>query len=507
MLPPTNFVHALASIFEHTGGARWRERADWPYDPSTNASLSLLNQSGKLLSGDPCVDAWHGITCCPHGYRLRCADTRACQPRADILDLCDRLDEAPDVPGSLRVVPAVSRSNQQTCDAASEIELQVGGRLELCRRVLQGDQEGRGGDFPRLVTSTSLGEAICGVSDSLRAASNCSVVGIDLAGNELRGSLEDASLCELSNLTTLNLANNHRHNGALVGSLFDVSDPTCLPRLEYLDVHNNRIDGDIPKWLATAASAGRLRYLNLANVRFSYPATSQEREARLAPLVKACRAANCMGLPPLTCTAFRGDDELRYVPKTGGGGEECVACRNLIGPIALLGAFFLFGLMFMMLYVFLVQRYGKDFLTRWVSTVGIYLNHIQTVSIIGNLALDWPPAVIWITSTLSGNMLDLGFVRPECLFKDIEDVSPYFIFTIGSCLVMLAMLTACRIVKVLIEWFGPLCVDSKRVGGWVDTVEFVHTIVFSGQLTPTWHLAYAPTAPAAAALARSCKPP
>eukprot|EP00900_Chrysochromulina_parva_P010738 jgi/Chrpa1/19666/Chrysochromulina_OHIO_Genome00022050-RA len=45
-MPPTQMVRALALLYESTGGNAWRNNDKW-------------------LSGEPCVDGWFGVHCCP----------------------------------------------------------------------------------------------------------------------------------------------------------------------------------------------------------------------------------------------------------------------------------------------------------------------------------------------------------------------------------------------------------------------------------------------------------
>eukprot|EP00900_Chrysochromulina_parva_P013157 jgi/Chrpa1/21842/Chrysochromulina_OHIO_Genome00027420-RA len=45
-MPPTQMVRALAQLYEATGGGAWRNNSKW-------------------LSGEPCVDGWFGMHCCP----------------------------------------------------------------------------------------------------------------------------------------------------------------------------------------------------------------------------------------------------------------------------------------------------------------------------------------------------------------------------------------------------------------------------------------------------------
>ena len=49
-------------------------------------------------------------------------------------------------------------------------------------------------------------------------------------------------------------------------------------------------------------------------------------------------------------------------------------------------------------YVWFIARH-PDAMRRWISTVVIFLGHMQVVSIIGNLKLLWPPSVGAIPST------------------------------------------------------------------------------------------------------------
>ena len=45
-MPPTEMVRGLELLYEATGGSAWRNNFKW-------------------LSGEPCVDGWFGVLCCP----------------------------------------------------------------------------------------------------------------------------------------------------------------------------------------------------------------------------------------------------------------------------------------------------------------------------------------------------------------------------------------------------------------------------------------------------------
>ena len=61
---------------------------------------------------------------------------------------------------------------------------------------------------------------------------------------------------------------------------------------------------------------------------------------------------------------------------------------------------------------------------------------MQTVSIVGNLQLQWPPSVASLTSFLGLNALrldSLSFVRPECLLQvHTAMIAPMLVVTSDS---------------------------------------------------------------------------
>ena len=68
---------------------------------------------------------------------------------------------------------------------------------------------------------------------------------------------------------------------------------------------------------------------------------------------------------------------------------------------------------------------------------------MQTVSIVGNLQLQWPPSVASLTSFLGLNALrldSLSFVRPECLLQaryGVKFVQSAFSFVRPACLLQI----------------------------------------------------------------------
>ena len=321
---------------------------------------------------------------------------------------------------------------------------------------------------------------------AITARAGCEVVAIRLRANGLVGTL-DSSLCTLDRLQVLDVAGND-----LSGGLPSASG--CFDDLEVLDLKDNHIDGAIPLWLITvvAGKGQQFLYLNLRGLSLEYPSEADvEQMLQMEELIKKCnseRTLNCEGLPPETCDAFRSDGGYTYKPRTDAN-DKCVECGDIVGPLVLLSAMFLLMFIGIFVYVWLIATYGQDFLRRWVSTVAILLNHVQTVGIIGNLTIDWPPSVIWITTAVSGNFLDLSFVRPECLLQGaLDEASPYYVFTLGACGVILVTFVTLLLTEYSIRYVFAHCLSRTHASKAVDSVIFFNSIIYSTQLTPTWQI-------------------
>ena len=70
-------------------------------------------------------------------------------------------------------------------------------------------------------------------------------------------------------------------------------------------------------------------------------------------------------------------------------------------------------------YVWFIQTHPES-LTKVISTVSILISHVQTLSIIMNLRLSWPPSAEAVTSAMVVNVFELETLRPECLAADVE---------------------------------------------------------------------------------------
>ena len=78
--------------------------------------------------------------------------------------------------------------------------------------------------------------------------------------------------------------------------------------------------------------------------------------------------------------------------------------------------------------VWFIQTHPES-LTKVISTVSILISHVQTLSIIMNLRLSWPPSAEAVTSAMVVNVLELETLRPECLVgEDGENVAFALLF-------------------------------------------------------------------------------
>jgi hypothetical protein len=164
---------------------------------------------------------------------------------------------------------------------------------------------------------------------------------------------------------------------------------------------------------------------------------------------------------------------------------HCYTCTGLhaISPRSQ-GSFFFLALCLLVAYIWFITKY-PDAMRRWVSTSSILISHFQTVGIIANLRIDWPPSVVVVTSVINFNMLDVSLYRPECLLLHTS-ASPFFIFTIAACGIVLVLMVGMSSFTVVVKTCGKLCVSKRTRDAIVDSVEFAQSIVFSLQLTTTW---------------------
>ena len=369
-LPPTDSVNSLVELWDRSGGdAHWKHRDNW-------------------LQGEPCVDAWFGVLCCPDTHR------------------------------TLRLQEGCTRSFANASSA------------DICRNDA--------GD----VVPQASGEQCKGATSTDPAS--CLVVGLQLANNGLDGTL-----------------------GESLGRGLDSLQMLCL--------QDNALRGGLPNSLATSNS---LRTLSLGGNAFNYDASY----ASLETLVQRCKdgAFSCSGLPPASCDAFG----YGYMVRTRDP-DTCEVCNNLTLSVLLLIFGAIGAVCGISLYVYMINKSTN--LRKMVSTIGIVLNHMQTIAILGLLKMHWPRSVVVTTSFFTVDFFAWEGSRPECLASgvDMESVGGITVlFTAGHVALLLVLLHGVSVIQKLVKFVG-------RRRGWqpqktaraVDRLEMVETIVFHVQLT------------------------
>jgi len=116
---------------------------------------------------------------------------------------------------------------------------------------------------------------------------------------------------------------------------------------------------------------------------------------------------------------------------------------------------------------------------RWVSTTVILITHVQTVSILSSLHLQWPVWVKRVTATLSFDVVSLP--SSSCLFNSGgEAVFPVAALAVCGGVLVVDMLFVCATLS---------CRHEETAARY----EVVLSLVFSLQLTTSWRHVSAPS--------------
>ena len=149
--------------------------------------------------------------------------------------------------------------------------------------------------------------------------------------------------------------------------------------------------------------------LDMINNNFEYETNAQ--------LLVECYSGGveCTGTPPASCRAFGSTWEVE-----ASSGKDCVQCDlpspwPLVILVSMLGLFTLFAISYALL---MIMR--PHLLKYFFSTVGIFVAHLQTLTIVGNLKLAWPPSTKKALSLLVVNGLQLEAARPECVAAQLK---------------------------------------------------------------------------------------
>ena len=127
-MPPSELASALVRLYEATAGEAWQDRTNW-------------------LQGEPCVDRWHGISCCPETHPVLTAWPEAqCAAEGD-----DGGGGAADVwEGAFPASGETCASGRATGNASLDSATCVVVAVELSASGLQGELNDMLDGLPRL---------------------------------------------------------------------------------------------------------------------------------------------------------------------------------------------------------------------------------------------------------------------------------------------------------------------------------------------------------------------
>ena len=370
-------VDALLTLYTSAGGANWTHSDRW-------------------LQGEPCVDSWYGVSCCPDAYPLLRADNA----------------------------------------------LGAGGHA--CASV--------DGEVTRVHNAS-----LCVYGGAFGV---CHVVGLSLSNNSLTGTLGEGLSETLSHLQRLELA-------------------------------SNGLTGPLPASLALlGGTASPMQRLALSDNAFDYEASNENQLLRLVQRCKEGATFLCVGLPPVSCSAF-GPRHMVQAKRP----DTCERCGELWVSAVLMSTGATVTVLGLSLYIWLIGRMrSPNALRKWVSTSGIILNHLQTVSIVILLKLHWPPSVEVATSFFSVDFFEWASTRPECLVAGLsDDVEEYggvaLLYTALRVTLLLVLLQSISAIQFALKQLGRLRGwSAEAVESRVDKLEMFETVVFSVQLTAALRL-------------------
>lgn len=259
-----------------------------------------------------------------------------------------------------------------------------------------------------------------------------------LQSNLLSGTVP-IELANLTSLKTLALGDIQGVGSGRIGTnMLSGTIPSefaLLTSLGAFSVSGNALTGTIPVALAAlAAVASDLTVFDLSHNDLSLPSSTIEREVYewATQMCEPRGTVFCPGLPPDSCSAFRGDAVLSILDP-----DTCVQCDNG-------SSFFVVALVLLMLLAFGIFVWWtvrtNHALTNWVSTIAILLIHSQNVSLFASLSHELPdmlPSSIARLLTFFNFFNVLDMPEASCVVRQSFGV---FVFTaVIGCILALLM--------------------------------------------------------------------
>ena len=307
-------MNALTDIYHTVGGENW-------------------TRNGRWLQGEPCVEIWFGLACCPFTHPA----------------LVGPIDD----PGLQECCARDATTGKPLCNPSNRIP------------IIDNKQRG----FEHCHTGLETG--------TWADISKCVVVKMQLPQNGLNGRLPDFNIQEAATIPALSTnqsswddmmgdagsGSGEVGSGALISSRRSLQAELMywertLHDLHDLHLEHNELSGPLPIWLNHLA---HLRSLRLQGNTFEYQSPSPGWTTPLDSLLVQCTEGDvvCLGLPPGSCGAF-GTHAVAVLNQR----HACyTACEPTTGPpilwIAHAGAFFALILLICILTICANERARK----------------------------------------------------------------------------------------------------------------------------------------------------
>ena len=250
--------------------------------------------------------------------------------------------------------------------------------------------------------------------------------------------------------------------------------------LQHLATSSTSISGILPTQLGRL---DKLLELNLTDCNLAPLDSPPDLLAfELATVHCGVNPTVCYGLPPLSCTAFKGENNQLVLDSL----TSCVDCSGEIWPYTLL-VVLLQALLILAVgsLAHLSAKHGNSpaVLARWGGTGTMLIQHVQAIGLIGSIDFAWPSSVTALMGYISFDFLQVP--QLACIFPgslatqaSIQTNGQNFLFNMIVCGSALGILSVCALAVAMLH--------CARRHDAADTLELTLSVIFSVPLATTW---------------------
>ena len=254
-----------------------------------------------------------------------------------------------------------------------------------------------------------------------------------------------------------------------------------LPHLQSLNLANNSISGQLP---VSDLGALSLLSFDLTNNDFEYPPPLLVQELCLSGKMV------CPGYPPYSCRAF---SKFKDFVVAADSPTACVECGpKWVSTLALIGFSSLFVLL-LSAYLFCITQKQSSIVKDGMSTVSIFITHLQTIDIVSKMRLSWPISTEAVFRMTIVNGLTFEAARPECLSDRNSQVPFFYLLSLVKVSLPIFLLLTCSFGRSVLQfvfrrqWIRRSTSRQQKI---IDKLVVVETVVFQFQLCSSWRNSY-----------------